>query len=105
MENTGVLMYLLGEGYEVNFSTVAKRMANEQGHRDWFERHVWTVSFGNTVKDCRWEGFDTAEECVSDLVENFKHLPIHKIQEALAPRINMMQEYGLFDHFFIKENT
>lgn len=67
----GVLLSALKRGYDVRLSCVHKRTENKAGIRGWYVRFTWEV-FGTSGQVCHWEGFETAEECISDFAANFK---------------------------------
>lgn len=53
---------ILEDGNDIELNLVPKRMNGAEG-RDWYTRFVWKV--GRT--ECKWEGFDTAFECMQDV--------------------------------------
>ncbi len=60
--------------WNIELSTTVKRTEGPDGVRDWFLRFVWmakdrSARTGPSLLQCDWEGFDTAEECLKDLVE------------------------------------
>ena len=63
MEN---FVRLLNKGYSLEIEPHPKRM-----NGGWDIRFVWKASRGQETFSCAWEGFNTPEECINDLVKRF----------------------------------
>lgn len=70
---------VINKGLSVYFRSVAKRI-----NGDWYIKIVWKVQWSeSTVRsegyiESAWEGFDTAEEAVIDLIETMNKLPMNE---------------------------
>ena len=68
------LLKLLEQGYDIELRLVSKRLDVGEG-RDWYERFVWKVVDGDgAVRECAWEGFGTAKECIESLIDNLSNV-------------------------------
>ena len=64
---------ILEEGYTIEIKPTLKRTESKMtGIRDFYIRFIWKITAGTANYESEWEGFDTADECVSDLINKFE---------------------------------
>lgn len=71
----GIIMELkdiIDREQSVLFQCVMKRTKNKEGIRDFYPRYIWSYSTNGECTDCVWEGFETANECIDDLLKTYK---------------------------------
>ena len=60
--------------HSITFSWKIKRMDDGRGYRDFCGRAMWEFhDRGEKRYECVWEGFETAAECVADLLLTIKN--------------------------------
>jgi hypothetical protein len=68
-------------GWDIEFTNEIKRMEGKDGWRDFISRVCYKAVLLKTINDpssicnkikCPWEGFETAQEAVDDLIKKFK---------------------------------
>jgi hypothetical protein len=68
-------------GWNIEFTNEMKRMEGKDGWRDFFLRVTYKAVLLKTINDptsvrnkieCPWEGFETAQEALNDLIEKIK---------------------------------
>lgn len=65
------LLSAIDAGFDIQIKSQAKRMENKEGVRDWYVRFVWFVE-GEIKEECDWEGFETADECLADMLDKLR---------------------------------
>ena len=71
--NVKHLMDVYESNISVKIENVPKRMDTGKG-RDWHYRFVWSRQppITRQIISCDWDGFETIEECLEDLILNHR---------------------------------
>lgn len=56
----------------LTITSEVKRMTMPNGLRDWTVRVCWEATRGEKTYSCKWEGFETSEDAIKDLLKRFK---------------------------------
>jgi len=60
------IIELLDEGQDVHITLVPKRMDGPNG-RDFYLRYIWASNSDTGSTVCPWEGYESAEECITSM--------------------------------------
>ncbi len=58
----------VNEGWDVSIFNDVRRMEGSRGHREFLPRICWKATRRSQTIESAWEGFETAEEAIADLL-------------------------------------
>lgn len=60
---------IINNGFDVRIYSTIKRMGTPP-NRDWYKRFCWEIRLDDKRIGSEWEGFETAQQAIQDLIDN-----------------------------------
>ena len=80
------IVELLDEGQDVHITLVPKRMDGPNG-RDFYLRYVWESNSDTGSTRCPWEGYESAEECITLMHAALTVSPVNGSPVVIVPTV------------------